>query len=204
MIKRNEMIAYAMDFCSYLVSKIGEIEKIILHGSVARGDFNKDSDIDLFIDIPDISLKNKIIKLKDSYLETEAFKRWKLKGIINELSVIVGKLDSSEWDNLKRAIANTGIVLFSKYETEVKGLAQYSIFVFENIKPDSKRISVYRKLFGFKSKEKSFLGMIKELNGLRLGKGVFAVPIKNSLKIKDYFKEKKVKFQIYDVWSDNF
>ena len=59
MAQKNELIAYAMDFSSYLLSKVSDIDKIILHGSVARGDFDEDSDIDLFIDC-DEKLNKKI------------------------------------------------------------------------------------------------------------------------------------------------
>ena len=33
MAEKNELIAYAMDFASYLISKIKGIDRIILHGS---------------------------------------------------------------------------------------------------------------------------------------------------------------------------
>ncbi len=55
MLEKNELIAYASDFVSYLLSKFkeGEINRVILHGSIARGDFDEESDIDLFIDVKD-------------------------------------------------------------------------------------------------------------------------------------------------------
>ncbi len=51
-MNRYELIAYAMDFCSFLLKSemANEIKKIILFGSVARGDFDSESDIDIFID----------------------------------------------------------------------------------------------------------------------------------------------------------
>jgi len=42
MPQKNEIIAYALDFVSYLILKIENINRVILHGSAARGDFEED------------------------------------------------------------------------------------------------------------------------------------------------------------------
>jgi len=64
MLSQNEIIAYAMDFCSYLISKIDKgINSIILYGSIVRGDFDEESDIDLFIDTPSICCLRKLLAL---------------------------------------------------------------------------------------------------------------------------------------------
>src|SRR3990167_7768916 len=139
MPEQNEMIAYAMDFTSYLISKTKGIEQVILHGLVARDDFDEDSDIDIFVNTKDKKLHEKINTLTLSFQKTSKFKEWKLKGIENPLSVITGNFDSNEWKNLKRAIANTGITLYGKYKTDVEKTKQYVLFSFENIKPDKKR-----------------------------------------------------------------
>jgi len=98
MQEKNELISYAMDFASYLIDKIPEIDRIILYGSVARGDFDKDSDIDLFIDTKE-KIEKKIIKTLENYEKTSKFKEWKLKSIDNEIHTIIGELDSDEWKN---------------------------------------------------------------------------------------------------------
>ena len=48
-----DLIAYAMDFSSFLIQKTSgeKIKNIILFGSVARGEAGKESDVDLFIDV---------------------------------------------------------------------------------------------------------------------------------------------------------
>src|SRR3989344_5312595 len=120
-MERNELIAYAMDFASYLISKVEGVNKIILHGSIARGDFNDNSDIDLFIDAHDKKMEKKIHTIEDNYYKTESYHRWKLKGLKNDLSLIIGKLDSDEWKDLKRAILNTGLILYGKYTEGNKG-----------------------------------------------------------------------------------
>src|SRR3989338_1449571 len=121
----RESIAYAMDFVSYIVSKIAKIDRIILHGSIARGDFDDKSDVDLFIDTREKNTENQIKKTEDDYLKTDTYNRWSLKGYTYPFSLIVGRLDSSEWRNLRRAIANTGIVLYGKYMTSTEKTHQY-------------------------------------------------------------------------------
>src|SRR3989338_1001180 len=204
MLKRNEIIAYALDFASYLLSKLenGEINRIILHGSVARGDFDEESDIDLFIDINDIKFEKRIAKILENYYKTNSYKEWELKGLTNEISLISGKLDSDEWKDLKRAIMNTGIMLYGKYKSDIEKVKHYTIFSFENIKPDSKRVSIFRKIFGFKIGKKKYPGMAEKINAIKLGKGDILVPIEHTLELKKFFQEKKVSVKLYDVLMD--
>ena len=204
MAKRNELIAYAIDFVSYLISKEPEINRVILHGSVARGDFDDESDIDIFVDILkyDEKTEKKINNIADGYYKTKKFKEWELKGIKNTFSLIVGSLDSKDWKDLKRSIINTGIILYGKYKEETEKIKQYTLFSFENIKPDKKRVVVFRKLFGFKLKDKSYTGLINKYKGIRVGKGAVLVPIESVNDLKRYFQEKKISAKMYDLWSD--
>ena len=201
MVHRNELIAYALDFASYLISKIDKLDRIILYGSVARGDFDEESDIDLFIDTKQ-EIGKKVNKIIENYYKTEKFKEWELKGIKNILSCIVGELDSKEWKNLKRSIINNGIILYGKYKANIEKINQYTLFSFENIKPDKKRVLIFRKLFGFKTRGKKYLGIIDKIKALKIGKGSVLVPAEHTNELKRYFQEKKVKVKLYDFWSD--
>ena len=202
-MERNEIIAYAMDFASYLVSRSEGINRIILHGSVARGDFDSESDIDLFVDITDKKSEKKIRIYEENYYKTNSYKEWKLKGVDNEISLIIGKLDSDEWKDLKRAIMNTGIVLYGKYTAENKEAKHYVLFSFENIKPESKRVGLFRKLFGFNAGKKNYSGLAEKFNMRRIGKGTILVPIEHVSELKKYFLMNKVQTKLYDVWLDD-
>lgn len=199
-MEQNKMLAYAMDFASYLVSKTMDINRIILHGSVARGDFDEKSDVDIFVD----SNKNekKIQQILNDYYKTKKFNEWKLKGINNPISVLIGKLDEKEWKELKRAIINTGIMLYGKYKEKAEKTNQYVLFSFGSIKPDKKRVLVYRKLFGFNIRGKRYVGLADKVNAVKIGKGAILVPIEYSQKIIDFFKNERVKIKLYDLWSD--
>jgi hypothetical protein len=126
-----------------------------------------------------------------------------LKGVKNEISAIIGKLDSEEWKNLKRSIMNTGIVLYGKYKSEAEKVNHYVLVSFENIKPDKKRVLVFRKLFGFKVNNKRYDGLVSKVNAVKVGKGSILVPIEHFSKIRDYLKEKKIAVKVYDLWSDS-
>jgi len=200
-MKQKELISYSMDLASYFMLKEQGINKIVLHGSIARGDFDEESDIDLFIDAPK-KLEKKIEGIKEDYYKTKRFKEWELKGVTNGFSLIIGDLDSSEWKDLKRSIMNTGIVIYGKYKAEIEKINYYTLISFENIKPDKKRVLVFRKLFGFKIGRKVYPGILEKIKGVRISKGAILIPIEHTSKIKKYFREKKITIKVYDFWTD--
>ncbi len=138
------LVSYAMDFSSFLMQNIKEkdrIKNIILFGSVARGESNKESDIDLFIDIINEDKieeeSNKI--LKDFYNSTKFKNYWKLFNTKNKIKLTIGKLD--EWEDLKNSIISNGLSLYGKYqEIPAKG-KNMALFFLENIKPNIKRVT---------------------------------------------------------------
>ena len=73
----RELVAYALDFTSFLLDRLPErtiqsIKSIILFGSVARGTADKDSDIDLFIDVLKPISEPFLNKLRDEFPQTDA------------------------------------------------------------------------------------------------------------------------------------
>ncbi len=200
---RTEMHSYALDFASYLLGNTKGIHRIILFGSVARGDFDQESDIDIFVDTKDKKLEKTIVKLTESFYGTEKAKRWKLKGIASHFSCMVGELDSPEWKDLKRSIINHGIILYGKYIAEAEKVHQYTIFTFGNIAPESKRVVAHRKLFGFNTKKQKYPGLVYTLDVVKLGKGCLLVKAEHVTELKDFFRKNKVAVKLYDVWSDH-
>lgn len=200
---RNERIAYAMDFASYLIARAEGIDRVILHGSIARGDFDEKSDVDLFIDTKSKNTEKRIQKLTNDYYKTEKYKHWSLKGIISEFSLIVGALDSPEWKDLKRAMLITGIILYGKYTAASEKTHQYTLFSFEKIKPESLRVVLYRKIFGFTQGKKYYPGLAEKLHVVRIGTGSLLVPAAHVRVFLEYFRSKKIQAKLYDVWSDS-
>ncbi len=202
MNNRNELISYALDFVSYLVGRVEGVERVVLFGSIARGDFTVKSDVDLFIDTTQKKLEKVIPLLIEDFYRTEKAKRWALKGVKNLFSVIVGELDGSEWKDLKRAIITEGVVLLGKYKSDTDKVYQYVVFSFQNIVPESRRVSVHRSLFGFGMGGKQYKGLVHKYKGFSFGKGTIVIPVESAREVKKFFKERKVGVKVYDIWSD--
>src|SRR3989338_1392656 len=111
-MKRNELIAFSMEYASYLMRKTISIESIILFGSVARGDFDKESDIDIFVSVRNSRKTDKDIvrKATNEFYGTKTFEKWQMLGIKNYFSVIVGNINSDEWADLRRSIMTDGVL----------------------------------------------------------------------------------------------
>ena len=195
---------YAVFGVSYLINSLSQdelkkLKAVILFGSVAQGNATADSDVDIFfdMDIPKTvqkEFKTKLNKAAEQfYLSNLAFK-FKLKGIDNSLSIIVGKLE--EWPDLKRSIASTGIALYQKYVSKIEEKSK-TLFSIENIKKN--KGALLNKLYGYKAKKKRYPGLIQKCSGSRLG-SAFIVSSEKKQLIVDAFKKYNVDYTMQDVW----
>lgn len=200
---KNNLIAYAIDFISFLMQKISEknkIRKIILFGSVAREEASKESDIDIFIDIKkdDKKLEEEINLILNDYKNSVKYKKyWYLIGIKNEIKITIGNI--KKWDELKPSLISNGIVLYGKFEPEIKEGRHKSFFIWENIKPNSKRVLFNKYLFGYNQNKKRYLGLLDKNNGERMGKGCIIVPADSANIFLSLFRKFKITVKIKKV-----
>lgn len=208
-MNKYELIAYAMDFCSILLKNeiAPHINRIILFGSVARGDFDDESDIDLFIDTEkEKEVKSAVEKAMIAFEKSETNEKWRLKGLKNSLSVKAGKLE--EWALYRSAIASS-ILLYGKFEEMPKKARYYSMFIldFTGMKR-SRKIKLWRELYGYKQKagEKVFVskGLLEEVSGKKIERSVIAIPAENKDRILEFVKRNGIKYKIIELWSDGF
>jgi len=198
-MERNKLISLALSFASFLVDRI-EVKSILLFGSVAKNTFDRESDIDIFIET-DRRNDKKINNLLELYKKTGEYERFKLEGIENEIVIKCG--DLNEWKDLKRSIISGGIVLYGKYQGKPQKLKHKLLFLL-NVRGNerSKKVKVWRKIYGYKQKigEKTyfFKGLIEK----KIGRGGFLVSIENLQEIINYLKENKVKYSFFDVWIE--
>ena len=128
------MIAYASYFIAYLLKNfktIELIEEIILYGSVAKGDYTKNSDVDIFIAVNKIEkrFKKEIKDLEDKFYESREASLFKAQGIENKFNIKIGRL--ADWEDLYRSIISTGIILYGRYTAKkVPGDMQHGIIIF--------------------------------------------------------------------------
>lgn len=196
---KNDRIAYAAAFCSFLIER-ADIRSVILFGSASRGNANKESDIDIFIDTQEN--KNRINRILDEFYGSKINELWRLKGIKNPISLIVGNIEEKEWSDLRRSIITDGIILFGKYKSEPEKLRHFMLFSYANISDAKKRVNLHRKLFGYKVGNRHYEGIVSKSGGIRHGSGSFSVPIEKYKDVRDVFKEMKITPTIMEIWID--
>lgn len=198
----EELVAFASAFVAFVLPKI-KVNKIILFGSVARGEATAESDIDLFFnvekeeDAEEIKeiIKKELIKFQKSKIAEV----WHLKGIKNEIRPEVGVLE--KW-KLKRSLIAEGIQLYGKYKELPEKLKHWTIFNITPIKDIAKRNKIIRALFGRKEKKYSTIGMVKKVNGKKLTTLSFAIPIENAKEFIDLLSKEKINYSFFELWTD--
>ncbi len=201
--KHKQLIAYAAAFASWLIGKI-EVEEIILFGSVARGDFDENSDVDIFVNLKD---KKRIEtaeaaaqKELNLFYESQVGRTWKLLGVEHEIHLLVGNLE--EW-KLKRSIISNGITLYGPYKSMPEDVRAYTQFVLQPIKDITLRNAIIRTLFGRKEKNYATEGLIAQYSGEKLSPLSFVVPLSHTQDIIRMLNKHKVRYILFDLWSDS-
>ena len=199
---KNNLLAYTVDFVSFLTERLdlNNIKRIILFGSVARSEASDESDIDLFFDIvgSEKSIEINIEKIKSEFLRSIKYEKyWLLKGIKNEIKIKVGKLD--KWKELKNSIISNGLVLYGKFEEMPEKAVHKTLLSWENVKPESKRVLLSKRLFGYKKGKKNYQGLIQKYNGEKISKGMISVDSTNERVFLKLFKDMSVTVKIRKI-----
>jgi predicted nucleotidyltransferase len=192
--------SYASHFVSYFLDNIdlSRTNKIILFGSVARGDAGKNSDVDIFIDLKKTSKKQEkeIRKTLEEFYKSREALLFKSKGIDNKINIIIGKLD--DWKSLKESIESTGIILYGNYTpTNVKG-RKHMIISWDNI--GKNRGAFLNKLYGVKIGDKQYKGLLEKFGGKRLGKSSTLIPIEHREDVLKEIRKYEVNARVIEVY----
>ncbi|MBT4376621.1 nucleotidyltransferase domain-containing protein [archaeon] len=201
-----ELVSYSMDFASFLIQNLKEkngekIKSIILFGSVARGEENKKSDVDIFIDVfsEGESFEKSILKIKNKFLDSTKFKDyWKLLGIENEINLIVGKLDN--W-KLRDSMLGSSIVLYEKYSPKLEDGKNRVLLFWEPVKDNSKRVMLNKKLLGYNYYGKRYKGLLEIYGGVKLGSNVLLISTEQLNLFLKEFRRFKAKVRIKRVFE---
>jgi predicted nucleotidyltransferase len=202
---KNDMLrAYAVSFVSYFISKIGEklsyIDRITLYGSVAKGEATKESDVDIFIDTEKRrQIEQTVKKIVNKFPESKEALWFKAKGIQNEINVKIGKL--SEWKEIHRSVASTGINLWSWIEVKENpvGSKHKIIFFWDEI--GKNRGAFLNKLYGFNANGKRYAGLLERWGGYRTGKSCVVIPIKYKNDMLEFLKKYAVNAKNIEIFS---
>ncbi len=195
------MVSYASSFASFVLSNIelNRIRSIILFGSVARMEAGEDSDVDIFID-GDVS-DNESGSLLKMFCKTDAYRKWNLLGISNDIKVMCGNL--GEWKDLGDSIIMDGIMLYGKYRGMPSDGKLMSIFAWEEIRPNSNRVLFNKRMFGFSHYGYTYSGMLEKCGGKKLGKGSIIVPYESHKEFLSLFRRHKVNWSVRKVLEIN-
>jgi len=211
----DELFSYVYDFLSMVFEDPNikdKVRNIILFGSVAKGVYDKDSDVDLFFDVGDRmsvkTLEEKLKRILKSF-EVKAEKTWDLKKISLPINFIAGSLENESWRNLKDEIISSGIVLYGSYKEIPDNLKHHYLFYYSLINLDrKKKMKFIRRLFGYNlknnKKEYKQRGLLEEIVGIKLGPNVILISESDILKIKKLFNEFRIKYRIMEVWSREY
>ncbi len=207
-MRQNEIFSYLYDFARFLMARLKEEPpEIILFGSTARGDFHKESDIDLFINLQNKKEQKEIERIVKKALmefETAVSNSWRLKGIDLPLKVLVGDLDAPRWSALKREIISTGRVIYGRYKELPQKLNPYYLLSFKltNLLPKNK-VKFIRQMYGYKSRKEHTVychaGAMQE-GGVRINQNTILTPGPQLNNFLSLFKQFKIKYQIREVW----
>lgn len=201
-LKNKILLAYSIDFISFLIERIdiNYIKRIILFGSIAREEASNESDVDLFIDIigNKKSVEIEIKKIKNEFLKSKKYQNyWLLKGIKNEIKPIIGRLE--DWKELRNSIISNGIMLYGKFEEMPNKAVHKTLLAWENIKPESKRVLLSKRLFGYKKDKKIYKGLIQKYGGEKIGKGLISIPSSNTKIFLKLFRDMEVTIKIKKI-----
>jgi predicted nucleotidyltransferase len=202
-MKYKKLLSYVQDFVSFLTFSLHEdlfreIRRIVLFGSVSRREATKKSDIDLFIEVSEKGreIEEAVDQVMDKFYESQKFtKYWKLLGIDNPISCKFGTL--SEWKDLYSSILQDGIILYGKHGREAVEGSLCILISWENVKPESKRVMLNRKLFGYTKNGKTYSGYVSRHNAKKISKGALLVPIEHRKVFETLFHTYKITVKIH-------
>ncbi|MEA3343714.1 MAG: nucleotidyltransferase domain-containing protein [archaeon] len=207
-MKKDGVLCYVYDFVRILAGKTGdEVKDIILFGSVARGDFDEESDVDIFVNVSENKEKTvqKAIDKAQNEFEVYSRRTWKLQGVSLPINCIAGDINSRRWSELRREIISSGISLYGRYREFPKKFKHCFIFSFSlsGLKPGD-RVSVVRRIYGYSTKKDGKVykhtGILYEAGGEKVNPSVVLVPDESHKMIFDFFKKNNVSFRIREVW----
>ena len=107
-------------------------------------------------------------------------------------------IDSNE----PKALVSNGITLYGKFKSNIKGKYK-TLFVWENVKPNSKRVLFNKQMVGYKYENKFYSGLLQKYEGERLGKGCILVDLEYYIQFHELFKKYKIPVKIKKYWNTN-
>ena len=200
---KSDLLSYALDFTSFFLQKSKykfTIVEIILFGSVAREEASLESDVDIFVNVlgNEKKIEKEGRKIVQEFKEsTKCRNYWKLLGVANDIKIVVGQL--KQWKELEPSIISNGIVLYGKFKPSVTKGKHSTFLIWENVKPNSKRVLLNKQLLGYTFNKKFYNGLLQKYGGEKLGKGCIIIPVEHTLVFLSLFRKYNAAVKIKKV-----
>lgn len=201
---REKIISYALDFSSFLVYNLKNsemIKDIILFGSATRGEASEKSDVDIFINVKksNENFEKQIKLITKRFYESIKFKKyWKLLGIENSINPVVGNL--RKW-KLRTSVLVDGITLYGKYTETLKERENIAVLSWGAIKPNSKRVLLNKRIYGYNHYGKFYSGALQKYEGKKLDNSII-IPLQHLPTVLKIFREMKITIKIIEAFRD--
>ncbi len=195
---------YASYFSAFLIQNTKnreQIQRIILYGSVAKGEETRESDVDIFIELKrkNNMVEKEIREVEKKFYDSREAVLFKLKGIENKINIKIGAL--AQWRELYGSIASTGIVLYGPYEAkELPSGVQHNTIIYWD-KIEKNRGAFLNILYGFRAKNKKHFGILEKIGGARMGKSCILIPTQYKSEILKLIQNYRVHAKIKEVYS---
>ena len=201
----NKLTAYAYDLISYMMLqrefiKIN-VNKIILFGSVARGDYTKKSDIDLFFHS---NKKNKeiIYKISQNFVNSERHTKWEVQGVKNEFHIIVANLSKNKWEGLRQNLDKNAIMLYTRYQNKDEYERRYLIKWNTSGTNVKQRMGISRFVNGYNQNTKTYIGFVERTSAKKISNSVLLTNKLGLKELKDFFKKIKITYFVTEVFEE--
>lgn len=176
------------------MKRVEGVVGVILFGSYSRGEQDEASDVDLLT----------IFKDEESFKENreEIYKITAKSDLF--LQVITLTLEELKDSQLLKSIVREGKVYYAN--GDLKRLLNpsykpYALITYKttNLKP-KERVTFTQRFVGRGRGKYRYRGIIHELNGYKVGRGVVMIPIMNLKKVTEYLDRENIDYVIRYVW----
>lgn len=164
-------LARAVDFVSFVLLNISKSELNFIKQILFFE--NK-----IFIDVERKETKEKLMKL--------------IKQYHYPINCSIGPLE-------KQKPPTKALVLYAPYTKRPKEGKRKFLISWEVIKPDSKRVLLNKRLFGYTHTGKFYPGLLQKYKAEKLGKGCISVPVSASQLFLELFNEMKIPIKTKEV-----
>jgi len=172
---QNKKLASALNFVSFLLLNLTEKEREEIKQILLL-------DAKIFVD----ALDNKELADKISAIA---------KQFAYPLDFSVGTLEAQ-----KKPQASA-FILYSRFQLQPKAGVPKTLISWEVIKPDSKRVLLNKRLFGYTQFGKFYPGLMQRYSAVKLGKGCISVSSQFAPAVIAVFKQMKIPFETKEVFE---